>query len=199
MSLRTESGAVTERRDAMDRLIRQLDGLVEVEWGDAPGRYRLCRLEGVDARTEITESSWVDGSGHLRVELRLTEDDPVEFAYQPTILAVGTDPVRPELGTAPSAPRFVFPGPFSGLTIEYLGGSGFELAVLEFGEVESGEYLEVDCGTDVSPYVVVGDANAREVDWSVWDGGSFFSLDPGDRPSVRASEPGVMYYRQAWR
>ena len=199
VSMRTISPLVEERRAALDGLIGHVDGLVEVEWGDDPGRYRLCRAESADVRTEIAEASWLDSSGHLRVELSLVEDDPVAFAAQPRVLAVGTDAVRPALGTATSAPRFVFAGPFTDVTITYRSGSGYVLAELALGGVSAGEYLEVDCGSDISPYVVVGDVSERDVDWSLFLSGGFFALDPGDRPSVEASEPGVMYYRQAWR
>ena len=197
-------GTMAERRARLDQVLWHLDGLLVLEWADAPDREQYARATIRDGLPRMAQLSWLDG-GQVRLNFELVMDTPLSFSSSPTVLAIGTTAVETPLGTATSAPVIELPGAISGaVTLTYRGITGSTLASVVISNPALGG----------SGALIVD--SARERIWK-WDGttltdarnlyssGSFPVLDPGDGdpaagvwPTLESTHAGSATYRRAW-
>lgn len=205
------TGTPSARRAKLDRVLWHFDGLLVLEWSDAPGRYQLGRVVGSEIRARFAELAWLE-TGQLALEFEIVLDAPLSFDTHASVVAVSSTPTEVPLGTATSAPLFEFPQVTSAMTITYRGISGEVLAELSIADpnLTTGELLIVDVARariltwDGSTYDADGNPDTESA-MNLWTGGSFPVFDPGDGspdagawPTIEASESGVCTYRRAW-
>ena len=205
--IRGEGSTVSGRQALLDRLWDALEGMVEVEWTDQPGRVRRCRVDIADAQALRRESSWVESSGHLRVTFEIVEDNPVAWARESSVLAIGSTPTPIPLVTATSTPLFRFAGAFTGVVITYRGASGRILSTLTLGgEVGAEDFLQIDCSPYAgTPIVLSEDGTLTDRTDLFLAGDMNLAFDPRDGdlsrgvwPTIEANRSGVVEYAEAW-
>ena len=171
-----------------------------------PGFCRSRRAATAEAA--FRSAYWVESLGSIQVTIELIEDTPVSWARESTVLAVGSTPTPVPLGTAPSVPRFRFPGPFTGVTLIYRAASGRILSTLVVGgELGAEDYLEIDAGSFGSPSVVLSESGVRTDASELFvSGDAALLLDPRDGdptrefwPTIEANRDGVAEYVEAYR
>lgn len=195
--------SVAARRAALDTALAWMDGLLELEWTDAPGRVQYARLQAGDVRARFESVAWIQGD--LLLPLQLVRDVPLSYDIAAAVIAVGTTAKAVPLGTAASPLRFGLPGAITtAVTLTYRNIAGTVLSELALGDPDTSasETLVVD-GTTERIYIFDGtdynDANELYV------GGSFPVADPGDGnreaatwPTITSSHAGFMLYRRIW-
>jgi hypothetical protein len=194
---------VSTRRGLLDTALSWLDGLLELEWADAPGRVQYARLQAGDVRARFESVAWIQGE--LLLPLQLVRDVPLSFDKQAYVVAIGTTAVALPLGTAASPLRFEFQGAITAdVTITYRNISGTVLAqlVVDNPATSSGETLVVD-GT--SERIAIWTGTAFDDANELYESGSFPVADPGDGnreaaawPTIEASNSGYVIYRRTW-
>lgn len=206
-------GDLSERRARLDAVIHNLNGLVLLEWLDAPGRVQIGRIPGNEVSARFDSLSWLDRS-QFRIDCPVTLDTPLSFEWTAQVLAVSTSRVPVSLGTATSsAALFEFPAVSSALTITYRGITGEVLAELSIAgpNLSSGELLLVDVARskiltwDGTSFAAGGEPDTEDVTQDLYIGGSFPVFDDGDGlatigawPTIEASAAGTCTYRRAW-
>lgn len=202
-----DGSTVSGRQALLDRLWAHLEGALEVEWVDQPGRVRRCRVDVAEAEAAFREVSWKEGSGDLSVTLELIEDTPVAWSRESQVLAVGATPTPIPLGRAASVPLFRFAGTFTGVTITYRAQSGRVLSTLVVGgEVGATAYLEIDCSPFAGSPIVLSVAGVRTDRTDLFTSGDLgLTFDPRDGdpdqsvwPTIEANRAGVVEYAEAW-
>lgn len=192
------------RRAALDIALSWLDGLLELEWSDAPDRVQYARLQAGDIRARFESVAWI--TGDLLLPLQLVRDVPLAFDLQAYVVAVGTTAVALPLGTAPSPLRFELQGAITtDVTITYRGISGEILAqlVVTDPDTASAGTLVIDGSTE---RIYIWDGTNFDDANSFYGSGSFPVADPGDGnreaaawPTVTSSHSGSVIYRRAWQ
>lgn len=205
------AGTQAQRRARLDRVLWHFDGLLVLEWSDAPGRYQLGRVVGSEIRARFAELAWLD-RGQLAIQFEVLLDTPLSFDAHASVVAVSSTPTEVPLGTATSSALFEFPEVTSAMTVTYRGISGEILEELSLADpgLTTGELLIVDVARariltwDGSTYNSDGEPDTVSA-MDLRTGGSFPVFDPGDGnpdagawPTIEASESGVCTYRRAW-
>jgi hypothetical protein len=193
------------RRAALDRVLAWMDGLLALEWDDAPGRVQYGRLQSAEVEARFQSVAWT--LGHLSLPLVIAIDNPAWFDKEATALAFGPN-IRTDtpLGTLPVAPLITFGDTVSGtITIEYRGQAGTVLSslVLSNPSLSAGQELLIDCGTER----IFKAAGSTLTDLnSIYSSGSFPVLDPGDGdweastwPTIQANFAARVTYRKVWK
>lgn len=195
----------TTRRAALDRVFAALDGLLVLEWSDAPERVQYARLDRSNVGPRFAQIAWLAQS-QLRVSLSLIADNPAYYDW--AAYSEGWGPngrATVELGTLPSSPLLTFGDTVSGtITVEYRGQTGALLSslVLANPSLSAGQELLIDCGTE-QIFKAAG-ATLTESN-NLYSSGSFPTFDPGDGnfagdswPTIGANFAGVATYRRVW-
>jgi hypothetical protein len=192
------------RRAALDKVLAHLDGLLVLEWSDAPGRVQYGQLERTNVLARFQSVAWT--LGHLSLELQIRLDNPNWFDWQATTIAADADTDTPQpIGTLPVAPLIRFSSTATGnITIQYKGITGAVLSSLVLTDpvLTSGEELFVDCGTE---RIFRWTGTAFQVANSLYQSGSFPIIDPGDGqvefgvyPTLRANKPFLVAFRKTY-
>lgn len=192
------------RRAALDKILQHMDGLLVLEWSDAPGRVQYGRLERADVLARFNSVAWT--LGHLSLPLQIRMDNPAWFDWQATTIAGQSDIDTPQpIGTLPVAPLIRFSSTAAGnITIQYKGITGAVLSSLVITDpaLTTGQELVVDCGTE---RIFKWTGSAFEQANSLYQSGSFPVLDPGDGqvefgvyPTLRANKPFLVTFRRTY-
>jgi hypothetical protein len=190
------------RRAALDRVLAHLDGLLVLEWDDAPGRVQYGQLETAEISARFQSVAWT--VGHLNLPLVIRIDSPAWFEWGATTVATSANvPAPVPLGTLPVAPLIRISDTTAGaITIEYRGITGALLSSLVISNpaLSSGQELFIDCGTE---RILKWTGSAFEAANALFSSGSFPVLDPGDGnseleawPTLVANRPLLIAYRK---
>jgi hypothetical protein len=195
---------VATRRAALDKVLAWLDGLLVLEWSDAPGRVQFGRVESNEVRARFQSVAWT--VGHLSLPVTLQLDNPAAYDWSATSAGWGPNQrAFLPLGTLPSLPLLTFGDTVNAtMTIEYRGQTGVLLSSLVVlnPSLSAGEELVIDCGTE-QIYKVAGSVFTPAN--NLYSSGSFPVFDPGDGnfeanswPTIGANFAGVATYRRVW-
>jgi hypothetical protein len=196
---------VALRRAALDKALAWMDGLLVLEWDDAPGRVQFGRVESNEVRARFQSVAWV--VGHLTLPVVVQIDTPAWFDWAASSVAWGPNiRTATPLGTLPSSPLLLFSDSVSGsITIEYRGQAGTVLSslVISNPSLTSGQMLLIDCGAE---QIYKVDGATLTLANNLYSSGSFPVLDPGDGdfeasswPTLNANFAGSATYRRVWR
>lgn len=191
------SAEVSARQASRDAVVRHLSGLMKLEWSDAPGRVQWALIDDMDQASLFETIQYV--RGNLRITTELVIPDAVSWSSQPTVLGLPADtPVEAQMGTAPSSPRVIIPGPWTDLQVSVLGPQLEEITSLQLvGSIGGDEVVEIDSSL---ASIVVEDTSTgervRRLD--LYDSGLFPLLDPHLMPQLQSSAAGVALYTRAW-
>jgi phage-related protein len=192
------------RRAALDRVLGHLDGLLVLEWSDAPGRVQYGRLERAEVAARFASVAWT--LGHLSIPLQIRIDNPAWFDWQATTIAnvANVDTPMP-IGTLPVAPLLRVSQITTGnIVFEYKSITGASLSSLVITDpvLTSGQELYIDCGTD-RIFRWTGSAFTQAN--NLYSSGSFPIIDPGDGqpefgvfPTLRCNRPFLATYRKTF-
>lgn len=197
-------GATTieTRQATLDALFPKLQGLLEIEFGFSPDRVYWGYADLAPMRARYDSLAYL--SGDVTLTLPIIVPSATAVAKNGTVLHIGTGVTEiVGLGTLPSAPLIIVPGPVTDLVVDYQDQSEITIQKLTItGSVGSGEYLEIDCATQ---RLIIGtEATGARVltmsffDHTVTDNG-FPIFDPGDGvdgnpPLIQADVACVAYY-----
>jgi phage-related protein len=192
------------RRAALDKVLAHLDGLLVLEWSDAPDRVQYGQLDRANILARFQSVAWT--LGHLSIDLQIRIDNPNWFDWQATTIAGQADIDTPQpIGTLPVAPLIRFSSISAGdITIQYKGITGAVLSSLVITDpaLTTGQELFVDCGTE---RIFKWTGSAFEQANTLYQSGSFPVLDPGDGqvefgvyPTLRANKPFLVTFRRTY-
>jgi hypothetical protein len=192
------------RRAALDRVLAHLDGLLVLEWSDAPGRVQYGQLENAGIAARFQSVAWT--LGHLNLGLRIRLDNPTWFDWQATTIANTANVDTPlPIGTLPVAPLIRISQVTTGnITITYKGITGSVLSTLVITDpvLTSGQELFIDSATD---RIFRWTGSAFTAANTLYVSGSFPIIDPGDGqteygvfPTLRCTRPFLATYRKTY-
>jgi len=196
---------VALRRAALDKVLAWMDGLLVLEWDDAPGRVQFGRIESNEVRARFQSVAWV--VGHLSLPVVVQIDTPAWFDWAAGSIVLAADTPAPvPLGTLPTTPILTFNSSATGpITITYRGQTGTVLSslVLSDPSLTASQLVIVDCGTE---QIFLADGSSLTLSNNLYSSGSFPVLDPGDGdfesatyPTIEANFPALMFFRRVWR
>lgn len=191
------------RRGALDRILSHLDGLLEMEWSDAPGRVQYGRLERAETVARFASVAWT--LGHLSMPLQVVIDTPLWFEREASTIGLAADTPTPvPVGTMPSAPLIEITTATGDITIQYRGITGTVLSSLVISDpnLDPGETLVIDCVTE---RIFVAAGQTLTAANALYSSGSFPVFDSGDAdwandvyPTIEIDTPALLTYRRVY-
>lgn len=199
------SATVANRRSRLDELYRWLDGLLEVEFSDSPGRVYLAHLDQAATQSAFDAAEFVNGQ--LQIPVELIMDTPAGLSKGVSSVGVGTHRAFLPLGTLPSEPTFYIPGAWTDLLIQYFHGLTEELlAALQLeGSADSSSITIIDAeNEEIWVWDTATGALVDGIATGLYGEGSFPVFDPGDGthanpPFVTCSVDGEARWREAYK
>lgn len=198
-----------ERASRRDRIVRHLTGLVEIEWGDSPGRIMWARAENLPIGARWEDIAFIEGDLEIQVDLAVEGGAAFDRQFRPVFLPAG-EHVEVDPGTSPMDAWAIVEGPVSDYRLAYHSVSGREKAAIALvaGEnAAAGERLELYWEGDQERIMLLDEATGvRTSANSLYSSGSFPVVSPEDgsieadvHPTMLASHDTILYTRRVYR
>jgi hypothetical protein len=200
LELALPASSLAARIALLDEVHRNLEGLIEVAFGDDSDRVAYGIVQEI--QTHALGPTIAHNVGDLRPRITIVFYDVCKYDRYATALAIpAAIRTTVPLGTAPSHGILTAFGSAAGFSVTYRphGGTGTE-GLAFTTTLTSSDAQEMDLsGRGANGGLVNIASGVRSSAMNALSSGWFFALDPKDSPTLEMDNcSGVLYYRRRW-